>query len=161
MVRSAAEVSTVSRGCGVMSRRHKEGTVLLDTLATLVGCHASLEAGLPDGLRPDVIRLDLSSGRLFVGDAKHSESPASIHTQGRLLNYLRWFAAHLRSGRGDGVFAVCFSRVSDTYIWVEALNMLADEAGVEHASVRHERFPGGMTLVWFLSECCGPEHIGT
>jgi len=156
MVRSAGEALVVSSGPGVMSRRHKEGTALLDTLATLVGCLASLNAGLPDGLRPDVMRLDLSSGRLFVGDAKHSESPSSIHTQGRILNYLRWFAAHLRCGRGEGVFAVCFSKISDTHLWVEALDMLAAEAGVPHAFVRHEQFPGGMTLVWFLSRCCVP-----
>lgn len=150
MVRSANKVPEASSGSGNVSSRHEQGTAFLNALATLVGCHASLEAGLPDGLA-DVIRLDLSAGRLFVGDAKHSESPASIHTQGRLLNYLRWFGTHLRSGRGDGVFAICFSRTSDANLWIEALNMLAIESHISHGEMHHDRFPGGINLVWFMA----------
>lgn len=129
---------------------HELRVDFLDALAILMGCEDALGAALPDGSRPDVLRVDSTRRVLFVGDAKHSESPGNRETQARLLRYMRWLSSHVQGG-GIGVFAVCFGRDSDTAAWVETLAMLCSEAGLEHTEKGVERFEPGMTVVWSAS----------
>lgn len=126
---------------------HEYRVEFLDALAVLMGCEGALGGELPDGRRPDVLRFDQGRRVLFVGDAKHSESPGNKETQARLQRYLGWMSSHVGSG-GGGVFAVCFGRGSDTDAWVETLAMLAHEVGLERAEDGVERFEPGLTVVW-------------
>lgn len=122
----------------------------LDTLAVLVGYKESLGGQLPDGLRPDVLRYDSRKGRLFVGDAKNTESPGCLETQVRLLRYLRWLYAHSCSGERSGVFAICFGKSSDARGWVNTVSLLGREAGICFTEYEVERFTQGMLVAWFL-----------
>lgn len=126
---------------------HEDRTQFLDTLAILLGCSYAVRNGLPDGRRPDVLRIDNSKGFLFVGDAKHTESPGCRRTQGRLYNYLRWLAAHVASGR-DGLFAVCFGKRAETRCWIKTLCMLWRKAAVGGCEPRVEEFGHGLIVVW-------------
>lgn len=126
---------------------HERKVEFLDTLAVLMGCEEKMGGTLPDGRRPDVLRLDSRRWILFIGDAKHSESPGDRETQARLLRYVRWLSAHLTNG-GSGVFAVCFGKDADADAWVATLAMLGHEAGIEPSKRGVERFEPGLTVVW-------------
>lgn len=126
---------------------HERKVEFLDALAVLTGCEEAMGGALPDGSRPDVLRLDSRRRILFVGDAKHSESPGDRETQTRLLGYARWLSAHIRNG-GAGVFAICFTRESDTAAWIQVVGMLGHEAGLPCAKCRVERFEPRLAVVW-------------
>jgi hypothetical protein len=123
----------------------------LDVLAVLVGCEEVLGGSLPDGRRPDVLRADSRRRALFVGDAKHSESPGNRETQARLLGYFRWLSSHFEGG-GLGIYAVCFGRKSDTSAWVETLAMLGYEVGLGYMRRGVERFGPRLVVVWYMFE---------
>ena len=127
---------------------HESRVEFLDALAVLMGCEGALGGELPDGRRPDVLRFDQGRRVLFVGDAKHSESPGNRETQARLHRYLKWMSSHVGSG-GDGIFAVCFGRESDTDAWVETLVMLTHEVGLVRAEGGVERFEQELTVAWY------------
>ena len=127
--------------------QHERKVEFLDALAVLAGCEETMGGALPNGSRPDVLRLDSRRRILFIGDAKHSESPKDRETQARLLGYARWLSTHVRSG-GAGVFAVCFTRESDTDAWVRTIGMLGHEVGLPDTERRVERFEPGLTVAW-------------
>ncbi len=126
---------------------HKSRVAFLETLADLTGCDLALGGALPDGTRPDVLRVDSRRRVVFIGDAKHSESPGNKETQARLLGYLRWILPHVGSG-GVGVFAVCFGRESDTDAWIGTLAMLGHEVGLDPKRRGLERFEPGLLVAW-------------
>lgn len=127
---------------------HERRVEFLDTLAILVGCEGTLGGELPDGRRPDVIRYTPERRVLFIGDAKHWESPGNRETQARLLSYVRWMSAHVQSG-GVGVFAMCFGRQSDTAAWVETMEMLSYEERLYCEAKGVEEFEPRLYVVWF------------
>lgn len=71
----------------------------LEVLAELIGCGTDL-GQFADATHPDVLRMNLASRILFVGDAKATEIPSCTATRDRLSGYLRWVRAH------DGVAVV-------------------------------------------------------
>lgn len=125
---------------------HAERAEVLDALAMMVGCTRSLAGLLPDGVRPDVLRVDVERGLLFVGEAKHTESPGRADTLVRLQRYFNWAAAHRRLG-GTVVGAVCFGREADRQDWAEALVRLAREAALGTPEIRWTRLGPGFVLV--------------
>lgn len=127
---------------------HDRKVRFLEALATLLGCRETLR-WLPDGLCPDVVRLDTRRGTLFMGDAKHTETPGCKETQTRLLRYLTWFAAHT----GAGIFGICCDRLTDARGWVEVIRILSHEAGIYFRAQGIEQFGPGLKVIWFISGC--------
>lgn len=70
------------------SRSHETRRVLLQTIADVAGYR--LEMSLPDGRRPDVLRLHVARPGLFLGEAKHTEGPSDLCSVDRLRGYLDW-----------------------------------------------------------------------
>jgi len=130
--------------------RHNRRAALLDSLALLSGCTATVPGGFPDGGRPDVLRLDLSRRLLFVGDAKNTEPPTCRETQARLMAYIRWLSAHVQFTRGRAVLAVCFARRGHSGGWRRTLSLLAEEAAlmVEQEGVRD--LADGCSVAWVV-----------
>lgn len=110
---------------------HEQRAEVLDALAVLAGFSAEL-ACWPDGTRPDVLRADVARRRLFVGEAKATESPCRSDTAERLARYLAWVAA----ARADMTYvAICFGRRDDRRGWIRLLERVSSPAGVDLASV--------------------------
>jgi hypothetical protein len=109
---------------------HASRTLVLDTLAVLLGYHVD-EARFPDDSIPDVLRVNPIERGLFVGDAKHSESPRCVATALRFRRYLKWVRAHrAAAGAGDALVALCFPDLQDRDAWLRLLESLAEDAGV-------------------------------
>src|SRR5438132_1514167 len=85
------------------SRTHEYRRGVLDSLAILAGFE--IELTLPDGSRPDVARVSVQWSRVFLGDAKHSESPADEAVICRLRRYALWLRG-THTGSTD-VLALC------------------------------------------------------
>lgn len=110
---------------------HERRAGVLDALAVLAGFSVELTCW-PDGTRPDVLRADVARRRLFVGEAKETESPGRTDTAERLARYLGWVAA----ARADLAYvAVCFGRHADRRGWIRLLEQLSRPAGVDLAFV--------------------------
>jgi len=129
---------------------HEMKVGLLDTISMLIGCRESIANRLPDGKRPDVMRIDRRRGILFLGDGKNTETPGNLDTQVRLMEYIRWLSAHLGFPKRIGIFTICFGRGSDAVGWVETISMLTNEAGIRFSDHGIERFAYNFNVVWFL-----------
>lgn len=129
---------------------HDDKVRFLDSLAVLMGCKEAISCGLPYGERPDIVRVDSKHGVLFIGDGKNTESPKRTDTQLRLLRYLRWLSAHVSDKERTGIFSICFGRRADSEGWVEAILMLAHEAGLSCQEYGIETFGPGLNVVWFM-----------
>lgn len=140
------------RQTGGPSEAHEDRRRALDALAILTGHTAALPWGFPDGLRPDVLRCDLSRSSLFVGDAKEVETPGCLETRVRLLRYIRWVASHVQTGRRTATLAICFGPASQARGWQETLEVLSHEAGMEPILCQHDRLGSGFNVVWLV---CG------
>ena len=81
------------------SHAHEKRRVLLRTIAELAGY--KLEMSLPDGKRPDVLRLHVGRLGLFVGEAKHTEGPSDFSSVDRLRQYLDWLLLLYQEGVGS------------------------------------------------------------
>ena len=91
--------SRSSRPTIVPSRTHEARRVLLETVADIAGYR--LELCLPDGKRPDVLRLHINRQDLFVGEAKHAEGPDDLNSIDRLRHYLGWLFPLYERGVGS------------------------------------------------------------
>lgn len=112
-----------------MTPEHEDRTTALDALAALAGFDARLPS-FGDGRVPDVLRVDLRTGGLFVGDAKETDSPLTAETYLRLRRYVVWGSAHLNSpGRHLVVALAVPSRRGDA--WEALLDALTDDVGIE------------------------------
>lgn len=128
---------------------HEHRKNVLDSIAVLAGCAESPGYQLLDGVRPDVMRLDTSRRMMFMGDAKHSETPGCAATEGRLLNYFRWLRAFVLSG-GTMVFAVCFGRAHDGAGWLQLLCRLCNEVGLVPSDAACNQLDHGLHLAWVV-----------
>jgi hypothetical protein len=72
---------------GAPSELHEGRCSTLESIAFLAGC--STPASLGPGCFPDVVLLDSSTRRLFVGDGKASETSGNFETLRRLRRYAR------------------------------------------------------------------------
>src|SRR5579875_789477 len=109
---------------------HEERVRTLEALATLAGFLTELP-GLPDGRRPDVVRVCVRHRRLFLGEAKDSEGPGDQEALTRLMRYVAWSQ---EAGRhGSALLVVCCGR-SSARRWASALTALAYEGGSPEAA---------------------------
>ena len=129
---------------GLMHEHRRE---TLTHIAILAGFRASLP--LPDGTVPDICQIDLSTGALFIGDAKDSESPRDAGALRRLERYLYWLRRDC--GVRPDVFAVIHPYVHFGE-WSPVLAQLAHVVGIE-AAVRATPFSPHTALTWL--ECYG------
>lgn len=119
---------------------HEDLVDFLDSLAVLSGCKVRIGYELPDGLRPDVMRIDTTHDVLFIGDAKNTESPGCSATKSRLKEYIRWLAVQIKWRRGTGLFAICHARFTDGAGWERTVLQLARHEGLILASSKIEIF---------------------
>src|SRR5579862_1708425 len=75
---------------------HERRLETLDTAAVLAGC--LLTVTIEVGQIPDVARADLGRRRLFIGDAKASETQGNFETLRRLRRYARAATAWADAG---------------------------------------------------------------
>jgi hypothetical protein len=129
---------------------HNSMALFLDALAILVGCRDSIGGVLPDGKRPDVLRIDLDREILFMGDAKNTESTGNKETLVRLLSYLRWLASHIAKSDRIGIFAICFVERADSTKWENAVLMLAREIDLMCTEFGTNTFGLGLNVAWFI-----------
>lgn len=127
---------------------HERRCRFLTALAELLGCKEQMGHVLPDGTRPDVIRLDSRRNVLFFGDGKDSESPGATDTARRLLNYVRWLEAFSTFHGGTSIFAVCFGHRADAKRWCSTLCSLAAEVGGSGVQCGSECFGPGYVVAW-------------
>ena len=139
---------------------HDGKVKLLDTLAILLGCRENLNGQLPDGKRPDIIRVNSKQGILFIGDGKNTESPNSQETQSRLLVYLIWLAAHLGRGGRQGIFSICFGNKLSTEKWVKTIVQLGRIAGIAFTYFGFEEFAPDKLVVWFSCTSDNQDPLG-
>lgn len=133
--------------CGTTTA-HDLRIEFLDSLSVLAGYAQKLDCGLPDGRRPDILRIDLKRQRLFIGDAKDSESPKDLNTGARLLAYFRWLSTHVVARGGRGTVAICFGNARHVRGWTNTLRMLSQEAGIAEVVTGVERFGTGFFVAW-------------
>lgn len=89
------------------SRVHETRRALLETIADAAGYRLTMP--LPDGRRPDVLRVHVDRVGLFLGEAKHTEGPYDLESADRLRHYLRWFVPACERAVGS-VLAVAHPR---------------------------------------------------
>lgn len=109
---------------------HASRTQLLEDLADLAGFTCRIGGFFPDGSQPDVLRLSREDRGLFVGDAKHTETPGNTATALRLRRYCRWLRAHRQGLRpGVAVLALCVP-TGHRHAWEALLRQLVKDACV-------------------------------
>lgn len=116
-----ARYDTVSFG---VSDSHERRRCELQAFAGHLGF--VVPATLGKGLIPDVVLShSVDSHRLFVGDAKHTESPEDRGSNARLLSY----ALSLKRRRSPHIFAIaCPARHGER--WSRQLRALISDAGL-------------------------------
>lgn len=133
---------------------HDSNVRFLDALAILSGCREHINSSLPDGRRPDVMRVNRKRRLLFIGEGKNTESPGCLNTQERLWEYLRWLSAHLCCEDSVGILAICFKKESDDNRWIETINSLSRSINLLCLDYGKEMFGSGFNVVWFLFRNC-------
>jgi hypothetical protein len=124
-----------------------EGRVrTLEALATLAGFLTEV-TGLPDGRRPDVVRICTRRQGLFLGEAKAGEGPKDQEAVARLARYVAWWQRARR--RGPALLVVCCGR-RDGRRWAAALTALAAELG-DPAKAYTELLSDAEEVAWLAS----------
>lgn len=129
---------------------HNSKVQFLDTLAILMGCKECISSSLPDGRRPDIIRIDTKSRLLFIGEGKNTETPGCLDTRARLLEYFRWISAHVSDRDRLAIFALCFEKEHDSERWIETTSLLSHEMDLLRLDYGKEHFEPGLNVVWFV-----------
>lgn len=119
---------------------HEDRANFLDNLAVLAGCTEKIGHELPDGLRPDVMRIDRSRNTVFIGEAKNTESPGCNATKSRLRHYIRWLAVQTKRRRGMALFGICHARLTDGLGWINTILHLARQEGLILVSQKTDVF---------------------
>ena len=109
------------------SRTHEARRVLLETIADAAGYRLALR--LPDGRRPDVLRLHVDQTGLFLGEAKHTEGPYDLDSADRLRHYLGWLAAPSQRAVGS-VLAVAHPCGLE-FPWRDRVDWLCQDLRIE------------------------------
>lgn len=120
----------------VPSHRHEERRAMLETVATLAGFTAAIK--LPHRIIPDVSRICLESGSVFIGEAKESEAPQDFKTMARIEKYMQWLLQKRPSQHPD-FFCVCHPAHHGNG-WYSVLETIADAVDI------NSRFGGQMSL---------------
>lgn len=110
----------------VPSRTHEIRRSQLETVASAAGYH--LPMYLPDGRRPDVLRLHIERPSLFLGEAKHTEGPTDAASTERLYHYVEWLVPLYRKGISS-ILAVGHPRGTELQ-WQERMSWLCHSLGL-------------------------------
>lgn len=116
------------------SVEHEDRVLMIYDLAVLLGYHEDLRS-LPSWLKPDVSLKNTSTGGVFIGDAKVSETPGFSSTQHRFLNYARWLARSDVS-LSSSVCAICYPDERQTDGWRRFLALTLMTSGIKCREVR-------------------------
>lgn len=120
------------------SPSHRYRTSVLTCLSNLTGCREELPS-FP-GAWPDVLRVDRSRLRVFIGDAKHTETPQGLDTRARLAKYVDAALQALEAGWEEAILVVCFGRAREDRSWLELLAGLAHAGGLRVRMIENRSF---------------------
>jgi hypothetical protein len=138
----------IGQGGGAPTLRHEDRRRTLDALGILLGCTANLTAGLPDGSRPDVLRLSTTQRLLFLADAKDTETPGCKATAARLRRYLEWVRTHVTVMGGAAIVALAVGRPPERLRWLETLRNSASDVGLRPSTEGTDILDHTCALVW-------------
>jgi hypothetical protein len=133
----------------VPSDEHEGGVTLLQDLAVLTGFYYNAQHEWASGM-PDVCRVSMPSGDLFLGDAKASESAGCTETAIRLRRYLDGAHRYLWNTRRSLLFALCVRFGTNPIAWVRTLEEVANEAGVDFSAVKWQNIGSGYQVIYFF-----------
>jgi hypothetical protein len=128
------------------SVEHEYYVEILNDVAMMMGFFASLDA-LPDGTRPDVLRINIATGGVFLGDAKVTESPNCMATQVRYQHYVNWLSAS-RMAMPSSVCGICFGKCGKAHAWKGLLADTLINGGLTVARLELCRIAFPIGLVW-------------
>lgn len=128
----------------IQPTEHAERVEVLHELASIMGFSDHFLA-FPDGTRPDVFRLNPTTGGIFLGEAKATERPTCVATKQRFANYARWLATS-RARLSASVCAICFSDIADDTGWEGLIREALVPVGVIplFLAVTEIEYPGGL-----------------
>jgi len=129
------------------SAEHEERRAALSAIAVLSGFDLAVRSALPDGSRPDVLHISSADRRVFIGEAKHSETPGNVSTLARMRRYLAWFGSG-SCGSAECLLAVCHASADDDRAWRASLHLLASEEQLIVTSTCSRFLGRGATLTW-------------
>lgn len=109
-----------------VSLSHERRRRDLETFGNHMGFHDPLT--LPGGLRPDVTLVDVDRPIIFIGDAKHSESPTNRAARARLSSYFTWIAS--LEAPWDAIIAIGCP-LGQALEWEACLAALAGDVGIK------------------------------
>ncbi|GAA4534847.1 hypothetical protein GCM10023096_82560 [Nonomuraea ferruginea] len=112
---------------GKPSPQHETRVDILNAVAVLAGY--TVPSRITDDLTPDVVRLDLRHRRLFVADAKETETPGTRHTQDRLRAYMVAMRAWLLAEYTVRL-AICHGDYDSAGPWLFLLRTIARDAAL-------------------------------
>jgi hypothetical protein len=115
----------------------------LNTLALLAGYGVPLV--FPVSLIPDVARIDPRRLRVFVGDAKHTETPNNYETRRRLAQYVGHIARWIHADFGV-TLAIAYD--DETSRWQPTVETLFADSGLLVADSGSEVFSLGFVVAW-------------
>lgn len=124
---------------------HEARAALLDACALLTGHTARTRLSLRDV--PDVVRTDPARARLFVGDAKDTETPGCAATARRLGSYARSAAAWSSAGWSVRL-ALCHGHAHHALGWSALLSGAARRAGLVPQAGGTIALGDGSQLTW-------------
>jgi hypothetical protein len=118
---------------------------LLCAVASLAGYVRPLPLGLH--IEPDLVRFDAARRRVFIGDAKETESPGSLETGGRLSAYAHGVRPLLAAG-WDALFVVCHGSPYRADRWCACLTQAIQSAGLMPSSAGGGIIDYDAVLAW-------------
>lgn len=129
------------------SPAHEKRRLLLETVAMAAGFR--LQLTLPDGKRPDVLRLHVHGSSVFLGEAKHTEGPDDPRSCDRLHHYVDRLN-RFREQQGSVLLAVAHPRGLRGR-WRNRVAWLCEEFGLEK-SVRSRVLTLTTTVTYVASD---------
>jgi len=127
------------------TRAHELRRTLLETVADAAGY--CLTMPLPDGRRPDVLRVHVDRKSLFVGEAKHTEGPHDLDSTDRLRHYLGWLVP-LYEGTVGNILAVAHPSGLG-HLWRHRIDWLCQDLKPERM-VGSEAVTGSTTVTFVV-----------
>jgi len=143
--------------CG--SNDHGRRVQFLEVLGDLIGCFQLIGGELPDGRRPDVLRIDRTRELLLLADAKSSESPYCTATRARLFRYLQWVRSYVDRPRRIAVFALCCPPLPHMHVWKNVVMTLASDIALYPKFIGSYVFTRDYALICFIFAAEGTRRL--
>lgn len=143
-------------GCRhIPSPQHEARRATLETIATLAGFTVTLP--FPHGAIPDVSRVSIPSGSVFVGEAKHSENANDLRAISRIETYMRWLS-HPRPRTRPDLVCVCHP-IQHSTGWLSALETIADAVGANRIAGGSAVLSHDAVLTWITCAAQSPRPL--